>query len=82
MVVIIDVGAEQVYPPVWTTLTIMRSTLAAIISVLYFVYLGFAAGAVHRWRKEKQERVRLRVKGNEEGQVLTAMPSSASNGST
>lgn len=38
------------YTVAWAAISYIRLVLIYFITIFYFVYLGFAAKAVHRWR--------------------------------
>lgn len=44
----------------WLSLSYTSVAFASLIGLAYFVYLGYAAAAVHAWRREKKEKKRMR----------------------
>jgi len=44
----------------WLGLSYTCTAIGGLISILYFVYMGYAAAAVHVWRREKKEKERIR----------------------
>jgi len=49
--------AERQFPVAWESLFWARQALGYLLAVIYLVYMGYAAAAVHHWRKVRKGRI-------------------------
>lgn len=71
--ILVEMCAETTFPSTWKLLSDLRIGMCFVMTVMWWIYMGFAAAEVHRWRKEKKQSRRVRTLVDEEGVELGAV---------